>query len=165
MPNWCENCVVINDMTEELKQFLTDKGLQFEAIVYPDYPENDETGGFDRVDAQVTAWSTKWDLTEREAREAAKQLIEHGSCAFDTAWSPPENVFVGLSKLFPSDSIELHYFEPGMGFAGSLYFNGGSVTDAVNVDVHSTDEITEFLVDKMGNDPEDVADMFPKPEP
>jgi hypothetical protein len=41
---------------------------------------------------------------------------------FDTAWSPPMEGLVIISKKYPNLSFELKYEEEGMGFKGKAIF-------------------------------------------
>jgi hypothetical protein len=114
MPNWCENKLTIHDCSPELKSFLED-GFSFEKIK-PTPPELTEDEPF--YNWCCRNWGTKWDLSEQEQREVAAQLLSEFSAYFDTAWSPPIEAIVELSKMFPKDKFRLDYYEGGNVFGG-----------------------------------------------
>jgi hypothetical protein len=153
MPNYCFNKLTVTNSTPKLEAFLKEHGLSFEAIVKPERPENDENG-FATIGAQTSAWGTKWDLTEEEAKETAESLLNGGSCFFDTAWSPPSEAIRALSELTGA-SFLLAYFEPGCWFWGAEVMEDGCI--ATEFDGNETKEqLKEFLVEYMDYDEEDA---------
>lgn len=80
----------------------------------------------------ILNWGTKWDVyadritPEKMGWSEGCNRIEFG---FDTAWSPPAQWLIKITKLFPSLSFVLHYEEPGGYFAGDLIYRNGVLKD------------------------------------
>lgn len=63
----------------------------------------------------IQAWGTKWGAFDVQRRDYRRCTI----LTFRTAWSPPSDlIFSELQKKFPTVSLELEYFERGMGYCG-----------------------------------------------
>jgi hypothetical protein len=155
MPNYCYNKLTVTNSTPKLEAFLKEHGLSFEAIVKPKYPENDETG-FGAISAQASAWGTKWDLTEEEAKEAAVSLLESDECKFDTAWSPPSEAIRALSELTGA-SFLLACYEPGCWFWGAESISDGHIADEVSCN-ETQEQLHEFLVQYMDYSDEEATE-------
>ena len=121
MPNWCENRVMISaDKEEDMKEFK-DKAFkkdkdgaevfQFNNLI-PRPKEEDKNW----YDWNRKNWGTKWDIEAMTDDEDATCM----EIEFDTAWSPPSEVYLYMYKNFPNLSISWFYHEPGMQFAGYL---------------------------------------------
>jgi hypothetical protein len=130
--------------------------LSFEAIVKPNRPENDGDG-FETVNAQQSAWGTKWDLSENESKEAGDCLLNGGACSFDTAWSPPSEAIRVLSEITGA-SFELKFYEPGCWFWGKEVIEDGDIYGEIDSSSGSKEELKEFLVKEMGYDIEDAQE-------
>ena len=67
-------------------------------------------------------WGTKWDVSQSVEieEERYEDELESFQANFDTAWSPPEEVYHALRDMFPDMSISWFYDEPGMQVAGYL---------------------------------------------
>ena len=72
-------------------------------------------GGWDWYTWSIAHWGTKWDVEEILAEDEDTDYI---GISFETAWSPPIEWVIAVSKKFPSLYFVLTYSEPGMGFAG-----------------------------------------------
>jgi hypothetical protein len=153
MPNWCENKLTVTNSTPKLEAFLKEHGLSFEAIVKPNRPENDENN-FGLIDAQVSAWGTKWDLADYEQKEAAESLLECDECNFNTAWSPPSEAIRALSELTGA-SFLLAFYESGCWFWGAESIKDGGVETELSSG-ESQEEAAEFLVKYMDYDEYDA---------
>ena len=70
-------------------------------------------------DWQIQNWGTKWDI-HRDHVEWGDEDENYFVCHFDTAWSPPEEIYYALREQFPDLSFSWFYDEPGMEFAGYL---------------------------------------------
>lgn len=156
MPNWCFNEIIVTNSTPKLEAFLKEHGLSFEAIVKPNYPDNDESG-LGNGNAQQSAWGTKWDLPPQEAKEAGDSLLECDRCSFDTAWSPPSEAIRVLSKITGA-SFELKFYEPGCWFWGKEIIEDGDFFPEINSESGSKEELKEFLVAEMGYTIEDAQE-------
>jgi hypothetical protein len=129
MPNWNENKLSVMDCSPELESYLKENGLSFEKIK-PTPPELLEGNGW--YDWRLQNWGTKWDLSEKEQREIADQLISESAdfqAIFMTANSPPIEAIAALSEMFPHDQFTLDYFESGCWFAGTAIISQGEIDD------------------------------------
>ncbi len=129
MPNWCENKLSVMDCSPELESYLKENGLSFNKIK-PTPPELLEGNGW--YDWRFENWGTKWDLSEREQRDVADQLISEIAdfqAIFMSAWSPPLQAIAALSEMFPNDQFTLDYFESGCWFAGTAIISQGEIDD------------------------------------
>ncbi len=140
MPNWCNCKLTIEDCSPELAAYLKENGLSFNKIK-PTPPEMLDNESDSWYQWRIDNWGTKWDLSEQEQSDVAKDLISEDigfTASFDTAWNPPCQAIVALSSMFPNDEFALHYLELGMGFAGSAYIsNGKSVESNISEDEES----------------------------
>jgi len=123
MPNWCQNEIRVCGDTEKVEEFIDfvksdEQDFDFEKIVPLPNGEWD-------YDWCIRNWDTKWNAcrVEKDFNPKYGDEVEY---TFDTAWSPPENIFRVLKekfKLNDKDS-ELHiswfYREDGMEFSGYL---------------------------------------------
>jgi hypothetical protein len=124
MPNWCQNEIRVCGDTEKVEEFMDfvksdEQDFDFEKIVpFPNGKEWD-------YDWCIENWDTKWNACRVE-KDFDPKYGDEVEYTFDTAWSPPENIFRVLKekfKLNDKDS-ELHvswfYREDGMEFSGYL---------------------------------------------
>lgn len=154
MPNDCENVLEIEAMSDDLRQYLTQSLFSFEKM-NPPAAIVSQNGGWDIIEAQNNAWSTKWDLDEETQQECSASLLEHGVCQFITAWSPPLNAILALSTKFPDDKFKLHYYEPGFQLGGTLSIHAGYFEEDL-LDFDDDEAVIRFLVDGLGYQMEDA---------
>jgi hypothetical protein len=110
MPNWCQNSIDIYADSKEKLEALIENGRMFENII--------PLGTWD-YNRAINEWGTKWDLG---ADDVANFQIDgedgeyHLSAYFDTAWSPPIEVY----KVLVEQGFVLRalYSEMGCGFMG-----------------------------------------------
>ncbi len=155
MPNWCENKLTVINFTPKLEAFLKEHGLSFEAIVKPDRSEVDGDG-WGTVNAQKSAWGTKWDLADDEQKEAAASLLEFGECSFITAWSPPSEAIRALSELTGA-SFLLAFYEGGMFFWGAESIKDGNIETELSSEKGTKEAAADFLAEYMDY-PDDAAE-------
>lgn len=68
----------------------------------------------------IANWGTKWNAYDTD--------IHAEDClTFTTAWSPPEEAILALSKKYPDTEITLEFSEPGYDFAGTYVYLGGEL--------------------------------------
>ena len=168
MPNYCENTLIITGDKKQLKQFKEDvkskdkdaepvalcfnkiypipKDLKITAGCLGDTEEQKELtkkekankkkyGYKDWYDWCCDNWGTKWDAISPELTdESDNELIYF----FSTAWSPPLQFVLYVSKKYPKLTFEIEYFEGGMGFKGIAKLKNGKVIKDINSDM--TDE-------------------------
>ena len=89
-------------------------------------------------------WGTKWDIseeggmfllseeTELPVSSVTMTIVEGRiSISFLTAWSPPEEGILNISKAYPSIVFALRYAEAGNDFAGSTTIQSGEILTQV----------------------------------
>jgi len=154
MPNWCLNTVklqhdnpeMIKRASEALKnQRIGDEFYPIPAelkdVVSP--PQEgaepfDIDGSFYHswYDFCVNEWGTKWDFGG-EVTELDENSL---SATFDTAWSPPITLMQRLEQ--DGFTVELDYWEPGMGYVGRYTTNDGD--EYYDDQTDAPDEIREM---------------------
>ena len=155
MPNWCECDLSINSDEKkdfkELKRFKAfaktkDNVLDTEKFVPypakfkkqdkiaeahhkktpPDYSVKDgyNNGGYEWC---LKNWGTKWGICRPELEE---EDFDYGELLykFESAWNPPIPVIIAMSKMFPTLTFEMRYFEMGCEFNGLLVCEAGKIT-------------------------------------
>ena len=160
MPNWCSNSLEIRASKEDLEAIKKQvsksyihKGftLKFDTeleewkrvwheedtgelvfsfqniIPMPDEKNKDE----DWYQWRLDNWDTKWDSSEAFLNERDNSLIY----TFDTAWSPPMNVYFELSKQYPQATLMVSYDEPGMSFYGMHIIRNGEELSVIQGDM------------------------------
>jgi DNA-directed RNA polymerase subunit RPC12/RpoP len=91
-------------------------------VPYPKDGEADE----DWYKKRLSFWGTKWDVeAEVCSKPGSIPLCYH----FQSAWSPPIEAFVAISRNYPTLKFILEYDEPGMCFWGIATFINGVVDD------------------------------------
>jgi hypothetical protein len=124
MPNWCQNEIRVCGDTEKVEEFMDfvksdEQDFDFEKIVpFPNGKEWD-------YDWCIENWDTKWNACRVE-KDFDPKYGDEVEYTFDTAWSPPENIFRVLKEKFKfndKDSelyVSWFYREDGMEFSGYL---------------------------------------------
>jgi hypothetical protein len=79
---------------------------------YGDKQDGYNSGGYEWC---CENWGTKWSACRVELQEQNERCVH---LAFDTAWTPPIPVIAALHKKFPEATLEIEYFECGVGFCG-----------------------------------------------
>lgn len=130
MPNWCNNSLQLTaaskEEADELHNFLktyqdaTPEGKMektFFGFFVPEEWEEDKDGTqtfpnwyFWRVEN----WGTKWDASMHDWNWVDDYTVV---MAFDTAWSPPIQVYEAMMEQ--GWGVSATYYEPGMCFVGS----------------------------------------------
>ena len=131
MPNHTSNRLTVNGPTKERDKFIEEnRGAEEQLSLEQALPTPPEALGSNKItngsmptwyNWRVENWGTKWDVFYDDV-----VLSDHGDIgikvSFETAWSPPEQVFDYIYENFDCD-IEVEFDEPGAGFKGN-YFNG-----------------------------------------
>lgn len=139
MPNWCQNYLEFKCSKELYNRYKMDN-FQFSNILKcPDEliecssPNRDNPeemigkyGYANWYDWVIANWGVKWDIEPIiPSLDDSKQNEVSGSFAFDTAWSPPIELYRAMESL--GFSIDAMYYEGGMAFYG-FYNDGGQDT-------------------------------------
>jgi hypothetical protein len=122
MPNWCSGRATITGpepVIDEIKQILKDpEGNLLNWMV----PQPNFAGDQDWYNWNITNWGTKWPLSDVYIdNDAELDSIEFSFC---TAWGPPEAAFETWAINDGRVQFNLEYWEPGVGFVGSLNYDG-----------------------------------------
>lgn len=172
MPNWCENVMSIDYISDSKKAYKLleqlDKNKFFDFIIpqpefSSDEAENKKNFGYkDWYDWSCAKWGTKWDadvFTNSYDETTGTFLI-----SFNSPWGPPnENLLLALANYFGGKDIQIfnYYYEPGNAFVGKqevfdLVFTDYSY-DLPHIDCQSNQDIREVFVSELG---EDIVDTF-----
>jgi len=127
MPNWCYNTLTITSDEKQLKQ-LKQKAKRKESknLEKSDfslnklYPTPKDASWYDW---NIKNWGTKWDITAYIFSPTKNKL----NYSFDSAWLPPDNAIIHISKQYPKLNFTLKYEESGCAFAGILKVKNGIV--------------------------------------
>lgn len=154
MPNWCENTVSIfgsKEVLESVMEFVKPNASNMAVLdeaepsamslqsIFPmdtellngDAFTSDSTGWYDW---RVENWGTKWDIKAEASELHSYQGVYSVDYTFDSAWAPPTEVFVKLSKTFPEIVIHLSYDEPGMDFSGYAVISNDEIFEEQQFD-------------------------------
>lgn len=145
MPNWCFNELDVAGATDEIQRLMAavmpnekDDNIELLARLIPlpaDATVEMELGTAFTDTGYQTAldlWGSKWADCHTELIEEDEEFVQF---AFDSAWGPPEVGFITLSKMFPTLTFTLRYYEMGMGFRGDV-----RIKDGVRIFEHYDDQ-------------------------
>jgi hypothetical protein len=183
MPNWCNNTVEVyhpdaNKLKELVMAFNEGKMCNYIKPVPEDLQivagrvgddtdpkqieleaaekRNLATHGYKTwYDFCVNEWGTKWDVGGDGNEVELEGLENDVTLSFDSAWSPPCNVYEAMVEQ--GFSVRAYYYEPGMAFAG-IWWDGDD--DFYEYGGLNSEQIAETLpeaLDEMFNISEDVA--------
>ena len=102
------------------------------------YSNLEKHGATDWYDWSINNWGTKWSDSETELREESDLLddgLKTSMYTFDSAWGPPQEGIVHISKSFKSLLFDLRYQEPGMMFCGYARIGNGEVLHEQTTDM------------------------------
>lgn len=103
---------------------------------------NLETYGYKNwYDWSIANWGTKWDIEGSGDRYSD----DHASYDFQSAWSPPIEAFVEISRAFPDLTFDLEYCEPGGGFCGRAEIKGGEIVDQIQNSFSSYEDMQRII--------------------
>ena len=86
-------------------------------VVYTTYDFPDGTNDDRWYNWNLANSGTKWEVAQVECDHWDDNSFE---CEFETAWSPPEEIFYALRQMFEDVEISWFFDEPGMQVAGYL---------------------------------------------
>lgn len=90
-------------------------------------------GATNWYDWNLINWGTKWDVFYDDVVLSDYGDTPKVSISFETAWSPPEEVFNYIYENFECD-IEVEFDEPGVGYKGTFYNGEINVIDYTDED-------------------------------
>ena len=191
MPNWVYNRVQVTGLSKDLDKFkehikqepvfLSHKrspddehkyeGFSFHCVITPPLDKYEEymtehgngpagpigNTKFNWYNFNSEAWGTKWDASNVDLTIGSSEV----DIRFETAWSPPEPVFIAMANQWPTLEFEI-WWEEEQGFGGEYQGSDGVLTET------KTWDIPESHADYMAQDKEcicsyydDAADFFP----
>ena len=118
--------------------------------------ENLKTYGYKHwYDYCIAEWGTKWDMNNQYEDEPYTIEGNRVTMVFDTAWSPPMEIYYALEEM--GFEVEATYVEQGVGYIG-YYSNGEdhceemnqfypAPTDDPDMEESAMDEITLKIYD------------------
>jgi len=123
MPNWCWNNIAIVGNPNDLDQIVAkieEKNSFLEGL----YPQNMDWN----YDHWVATYGTKWsdDMKETNITRVDPNVVTFG---VETAWAPPCEGLLAISRFWPGCTFGIAYSEPGMDFVGYEIYNNGAVDD------------------------------------
>lgn len=98
----------------------------------------------------IGEWGTKWDMNNQYEDEPYTIEGNRVTMVFDTAWSPPMEIYYALEEM--GFEVEATYVEQGVGYIG-YYSNGEDHCEEMNQfypdkeDISAEDEITLKIYD------------------
>ena len=144
MPNWCSNNLMFRHadrakLEAAHKAFMEGKFCEH----FVPLPNGEWNYGF-----CVENWGTKWEVDGESSYEG-----DTVTCRFDSAWSPPIDVYKAMCAQ--GFEVEATYHEPGMCFVGRVIGNEEEFDDdyrEYNGETASTvrDVVGEDLDDEYG---------------
>lgn len=115
MPNWCYNTLTISGKPKDLHKFIKqvkddERVFSFEKII--PMPESEKDNWYEwRVKNWGTKWNSNIEYDTFDNWEQGDIKVE-----FNTAWSMPEPILLGVSKQHPKLYFELRCYEESHAF-------------------------------------------------
>jgi len=97
-------------------------------------------------DWNLEHWGTKWDCNDSDVDYSGSEA----TVTFETAWSPPVDAMVVLSKRLKDCVVTLDYMEPGCDFAGRVVLLNGVCKDRIEDTARSGRDISQWHEDVYG---------------
>lgn len=125
MPNWCENNLTIMGSKQQLDDLMskvrtTDKdGATVFTILEGLYPR---PFGEDWYSWNNENWGTKWGDCETQLQDDSDEVKEF---TFLSAWSPPVEGIINISKSYPDLIFSMSWHEEGCDFWGATACQNG----------------------------------------
>jgi len=164
MPNWVENTIRVEGERDVVAEFIRQAGkapitqhpnqskpeeFSFGNFIAPpqeaiDSGEYHATNGWEGGERSgdtpnnwynfnTREWGTKWDasgpiVVDISVGGASVEI------SFNTAWSPPEPVFIAMAEQYPNLEFEIRW-EEEQGFGGELEGTGGELITTATWDI------------------------------
>lgn len=126
MPNWCYNHIVVKGKRKDIKKISNiienlkeEENILFQSLI--GLPEGADIDKYkdDWYDINVNWFGTKWDVGIDFVEEIEEDYILFAGY---TAWSPPVNFCMELSKIY-NVQVEMYFEEPGWDFCGKCWID------------------------------------------
>lgn len=142
MPNWC-----YNELHLSIEDSAKDRGIEVLQAFTKEHPFNavlpNPSGEWD-YNWSCQNWGTKWDVSpivNSELRLFNGTWIL--SVTFDSAWSPPEQLYQYISEHYPNVELDAYWEEPGCGQKGTYYAHEGMFSSTIEDFTWEDDDIVE----------------------
>lgn len=173
MPNWCNNQVEVSGPKEQIAEFRSRivsskksaEGMSVEILhtLLP-LPEGTtekvgDTEVFSATGYETTLdlWGSKWGDCDTEVSYDEPTSMGFN---FTSAWSPPINGFIGISKMFPELTFIMFYEEPGNCFRGKTTIKNGEVIEDIGDEDFYLNTATLEELGATPNEIENAQEMF-----
>lgn len=148
MPNWCNNKLVVSGPYEDVSKFVyaisyDEDGNKRDqtSLLESHIPLSDESSNGDWYSQAIELWGTKWDVNPVIYDTEEDAGVTSYFFSYDSAWNPPMNGIVGLSKMYPTLLFYNDYMEPGMGFMGAFKVMNGTILYRAEVEMYECIEM------------------------
>jgi hypothetical protein len=142
MPNWCDNQATIThedkSKIDAIEATLKAEEKELFKTIYP-RPDDQEENWYDW---NVNNWGTKWEASIIDWERCDDNSI---FVCFETAWSPPVNLYESMN--ITGYSVSAVYNEPGMGFAGQWIDGEDDYYDYDITDLESIESLPSDVVE------------------
>jgi hypothetical protein len=130
MPNYCYNYLTIEAPTAELLQEFWSKAEdgEFSFKHWLPMPESEKGNWYNWC---CENWGTKWDTSSNSIESEDDEVM---TFKFDTAWSPPREFLINVSKLYPELNFVLSFDETGCDSFGYFEIQDGDIVESVEYD-------------------------------
>lgn len=127
MPNWCSNRATITGPAPVIKEITDILNQDDSPLLAWMVPQPKFEGDQDWYIWNVKNWGTKWDVTDVYfENQPEEDTIEFSFCS---AWAPPVEAFATWAEGDGRVEFRLQYWEPGVGFVGTVTYDGDVYTD------------------------------------
>lgn len=126
MPNWCYNEIMVIGHPNDIKRISNiienlnkEDNILFQSLI--GLPEGTDIEKYNKDWYEI---NLKWFGTKRDVGFDFAKEIEEDYIFFEgeTAWSPPKNFCIELSKLY-NVYVEMYFEEPGLDFCGKCWID------------------------------------------
>lgn len=146
MPNWCMNSMTVRGPSKQVHDLFdrVKESEDFFNIIKPRPADQEENW----YSWNIENWGTKWDadagdfdINDGEPEQGMSTVYLN----FDTAWGPPGMIVEALTEQ--GFDVDLWYYEPGMGFAGTYTSFDGN--DHYEFEGKTADELEQLLPQEL----------------
>ena len=140
MPNWCDNTLMIEGDKKQIAKFkkeakTKESELSFDALLptpqkYMIQVEKDSSN-MNWYSWRLDNWGTKWSPDDAMLSADEATSLEY---SFLTAWSPPCEFVLNISKKFKKLRFLIRYAEEGMGYMGRFIAQKGFVVEDQSIE-------------------------------
>lgn len=162
MPNWC-----YNELNMCIKDSAKDRGIEVLQAFTRNNPFNavlPNPSGEWNYDWSCQNWGTKWDVdvyVNTDLKLFGDTWVV--SVTFDSAWSPPEQLYRYISEQYPDIELDAYWEEPGCGQKGTFDANEGMFSSTIEDYVWETEDEVFDMPDTAATPNVGAATVLPLP--